>query len=69
MWAAAMVIPLGAMAVPIVLILLAVLFDVLFVGWFVFRMWHDEWAERIGNALLSPIRGLMHLPPPVPRSR
>ena len=64
MYAAAFVIPLAAMAVPIVLILLAVLIDILFVGWVVFRMWHDEWAPRITAFLgrvLAPIRGL-HLP-------
>jgi hypothetical protein len=69
MWAAAVVIPLAAMAVPIVLILLAVLLDVLFLGWFMFRMWHDEWAEHVGNSLLMPIRGLMHLKRPVPRAQ
>jgi hypothetical protein len=54
------------MAVPIVLILLAVLVDVLFLGWYAFRMWHDEWAVRVGAFLFRPIRGLMH-PRPVPR--
>jgi hypothetical protein len=66
MWAALVVIPLAAMAVPIVLILLAVLVDVLFLGWYAFRMWHDEWAVRVGAFLFRPIRGLMH-PRPVPR--
>jgi|SoiMethySBSTD1v2_1073268.scaffolds.fasta_scaffold1822002_2 hypothetical protein len=68
MWAALVVIPLAAMAVPIALILLAVLFDVLFVGWWAFRMWHDEWAVRVGSFLLRPFRGWAHSRP-VPRSR
>lgn len=67
MWAAAVVIPLAAMALPIVLILLAVLFDVLFVGWFAFRMWHDEWAESVGEHLFQPLRTLMHVKRRVPR--
>lgn len=67
MWAAAVVIPLAAMAIPIVLILLAVLIDALFLGWFLFRMWHDEWAVRVGNAILNPLRGVMHLKHPAPR--
>ena len=69
MWAAAVVIPLAAMAIPILLILLAVLVDALFLGWFLYRMWHEVWAERVGNATLTPIRGVMHLKPPVPRTQ
>ena len=69
MWAAAVVIPLAAMAIPIVLILLAVLVDALFLGWFLFRMWHDEWAERLGNAILQPIRRLLPPKDPVPRTQ
>ena len=68
MWAAAVVIPLVAIAIPIVLILLAVLFDALFLGWFLFRMWHDEWAERLGNAILQPIRRLVHPKHALPRT-
>jgi hypothetical protein len=62
------VIPLAAMAVPIVLILLAVLFDVLFVGWWAFWMWHDEWAVRVGELVLRPFRRPAH-PRLVPRAR
>ena len=69
MWDAAVVIPLAAMAIPIALILLAVLVDALFLGWFLFRMWHDVWAERVGHAILIPIRGLLHVKPPVPRTQ
>ena len=69
MWAAAVVIPLAAMAVPIVLVLLAVLLDVLFLGWFAFRMWHDEWAERLGERIFKPLRSLFHVKRPVPRLR
>lgn len=67
MWAAAVVIPLAAMAIPIVLILFAVLVDAFILGWYLYRMWHDEWAVRVGNAILNPIRGLMHTKHPVPR--
>jgi hypothetical protein len=69
MWAAAVVIPLVAIALPIVLILLAVLVDALFLGWFLYRMWHDLWAERVANLILTPIRGFMHVKPPIPRTR
>lgn len=61
MWSAAIVIPLAAMAIPIALILLAVLVDILFVGWAVFTMWHDDWAPRLGaliGRLVQPIRRL-----------
>lgn len=72
MYAAAFVIPLAAMAVPIVLILLAVLIDILFVGWVVFRMWHDEWAPRTAafmGRVIAPILG-RHVPGhPTPRLR
>ena len=67
MWAAAVVIPLAAMALPIVLILLAVLIDALFLGWYAFRMWHDEWAEKAGERLFRPLRRLMHVGRAVPR--
>lgn len=67
MWAAAVVIPLGAMAIPIVLILVAVLVDAIFFGWFLYRMWHDVWAERIGNAIGTRVRALLHVKQPVPR--
>jgi hypothetical protein len=67
MWAAMVVIPLAAMALPIALILAAVLFDALFLGWWLYRMWHDEWAERVGAFLFRPIRGLLHLKHPVHR--
>lgn len=66
MYAAMVVIPLAAMVVPIALILLAVLFDILFVGWWAFRMWHDVWAVRVGEVLMRPFRGLTRSRP-VPR--
>ena len=68
MWAAIVVIPLAAMVIPIVLILLAVLVDILFLGWWLFRMWHDEWAARVGVLLLWPFRLFVH-PKPVIRIR
>jgi hypothetical protein len=67
MWAAVVVIPLAAMAIPIVLILLAVLFDALFLAWYAYRMWHDEWAVRVGAFVLKPLRTVWH-PRPVPRA-
>lgn len=57
----AIVIPLAAMALPVALILLAVLVDILFVGWAVFRMWHDVWAPWLGafiGRLVQPLRKL-----------
>ena len=68
MAAAMVVIPLAAMIVPIVLVLLAVLFDLLFLGWYAYRMWHDEWAVRVADLVFRPVRGLFH-PRPVPRVR
>ena len=41
------VIPLAAMAVPIALILLAVIVDTGAVVWALYRLWHDEWSVRI----------------------
>lgn len=65
MWSAAVVIPLAAMVVPMALVLLAVLFDLLFLGWFLFRMWHDFWAVSVGafisDHLVRPVRA--HLLP------
>jgi hypothetical protein len=34
----------------------------------VFRMWHDEWAVRVGDLVTRPFRGLWH-PRPVARTR
>ena len=47
MEAAIFVIPLAGMAVPIVLILLAVILDVSAVVWALYRLLHDEWSARI----------------------
>ena len=69
MWSAAIVIPLAAMAIPIVLILLAVLVDILFVGWAVFRLWHDDWAPRLAafiGRLVRPFRRLWEPGHPAP---
>lgn len=73
MLAVAVVVPLAAMVLPIVLVLLAVLFDLLFLGWTAFRMWHDEWAVRVGSFahgfLLHPIRSFGHPRHVVPGAR
>lgn len=73
MWSVAVVIPLLLMALPVALILLAVLVDVLVLGWFGFRMWHDEWAVRVGDLvtshLIAPLRRAIHHAPPIPRPR
>jgi hypothetical protein len=68
MYAAMVVIPLAAMVVPIVLVLLAVLFDIFFLGWWAFRMWHDEWAAKVGDMVSRPFRVLWHSSH-VPRAR
>ena len=47
MEAAIFVVPLAGMAVPIVLILLAVSLDVGAVVWALYRLLHDEWSARI----------------------
>lgn len=64
MAAAMVVIPLAAMLIPIVLILLAVLVDVVFLGWMAFRLWHDEYGVRIGSYISShvvdPVRSAWH---------
>ena len=51
MGAAVIVIPLGAMAIPIALILLAVVLDVGAVVWALYRLWHDEWSVRIWHTI------------------
>ena len=62
-------IPLAAMLLPIALILLAVVVDILYLGWMTYRMWHDEWAVRVGayvgGHIVRPIRGLAHPHHPV----
>ena len=51
MGAAVVVIPLAALALPIVLILSAILVDIVGAIWALYRMWHDEWSEQIGHYL------------------
>lgn len=57
-------IPLAAMLLPIALILIAVVVDVLYLGWMAYRMWHDEWGVRVGQYVsghvVRPIRNLAH---------
>lgn len=67
MWAAAVVIPLAAMALPIVLILLAVLADALVLLWAAYRMWHDEWAERVWSFIGARVLHPIGRPQPRPR--
>jgi len=51
MEAALFVIPLAGMAVPIVLILLAVIADVGAVVWALYRLMHDEWSARVWHGI------------------
>lgn len=51
MGAAVMVIPLGAMVIPIALILLAVVLDMGALVWALYRLWHDEWSVRISHVI------------------
>jgi hypothetical protein len=63
MGAAVLVIPLGAMVVPIVLILLAVVVDVGAVMWALYRLWHDEWSVRIWHAMTRVFHHRKHVVP------
>jgi hypothetical protein len=49
MGAAEFVIPLAALALPIVLILAAVLIDIVVLTWFAYTTWRDDWAIRLGR--------------------
>jgi hypothetical protein len=55
MGAVAVIIPLAALALPIVLILLAVAVDVAALLWAAYRMWHDEWAVRVGQFVTAHV--------------
>lgn len=63
--AAAVVIPLVALAFPIVLILLAVLIDLVALLWFGYRYWHDEWSGRVGHYIRDRIAHPMGTPRPI----
>lgn len=46
----AFIIPLLALLFPIVLLLIALLFDAAFVSWAAYRLWHDRpqhWIRRL----------------------
>lgn len=60
MGAAIVAIPLAAMLLPIVLILVALLIDVFLLGVMGYRMWHDEWAVRVGHFTHDHISGPIH---------
>jgi hypothetical protein len=49
--AAAVAIPLVTLVLPIALILLALLVDLIALVWFGYRMWHDEWSDRLGHLI------------------
>ena len=51
MGAALLVVPLAGMAIPIVLILLAVTVDIGVGLWALHRLWHDEWSVRIWHGI------------------
>ena len=46
MGAAAMIVLLAGLALPITLILAAVVVDMLGLLWYAYRLWHDDWSPR-----------------------
>lgn len=42
MGAGPIIIPLVALLIPILLLLMAVVFDAVFVSWAAYRLWHDR---------------------------
>jgi hypothetical protein len=74
MGAAAFVIPLAGLVLPIVLIFIALLIDAIAVVWYAYRLWHDEYGVRLGqfitNRMTRPVgryvgarrAALLHLP-------
>lgn len=55
MGAAILVVPLAGMAIPIVLILLAVTLDIGAVLWALYHLWHDEWSVRIWHGIQTRV--------------
>lgn len=51
---AAFVITLVSLAIPIVLLFAALLFDAVVVLWALFRMWHDDWSPRLVGLVTRP---------------
>lgn len=71
MGAAIVAIPLAAMLLPIVLIVVALVIDLFLLGAMGYRMWHDEWAVRVGHFahdhIAGPFNRLTHRHPTAPR--
>ena len=52
MGAAPIIIPLVGLAIPIVLLLTALVFGAVFISWVVYRVWHDrEHGHFLGRLL------------------
>lgn len=51
MGAAPLVILLVGMALPILALILAIVFDSLVLLWLLYRLWHDEWSMRLWHAM------------------
>ena len=51
MGAAPLVILLVGLALPIIALVLALVFDVLVAVWLLYRLWHDEWSVRLWHSL------------------
>ena len=58
MGAAPVVIVLVALAVPIVALVFALVFDTLVGIWLLYRFWHDEWSVQLWRSL----RRFVHVP-------
>jgi hypothetical protein len=51
MGAGPIIIPLVALLIPILLLLMALVFDAVLVSWVVYRLWHDREHGRLGRLL------------------
>lgn len=51
MGAAPLVILLVGMAVPIAVLILAIVFDAFVALWLLYRLWHDEWSVRLWKSM------------------
>ena len=51
MGAAPLVIVLVGLAVPIVVLVLALVVDAFVAVWLLYRLWHDEWSARLWGSL------------------
>lgn len=60
---AAVVLVLAGLALPITMLLAALVFDAFMVAWIAYEFWHDHWGPRLVRSVRHGASSFMHWMP------